>query len=449
MLLPEIRITIIYLVIGVGWILFSDSLLAGLFTSTSVLMSAQSLKGIFYIAVTTLLLYLMLGREFRRKRVIQASLDRHERDYHYVFLNNPQPMWVFDTQTLRFLEVNEAAVEQYGYTRAEFLAMTIKDIRLPGDVPRLLTQINISSSIGDQNQHMGEWQHLLKSGEIIDVDVSGHPMLFEERQAMLIVSRNITGQKVAQREAAEKERLQLALTKEIELRELRNRFMSMVSHEFRNPLATIASSADILQTYYDRLTVERRHEHFDKVKRNVKRLTGLLDDILALTKAESIKPEFQPEPIDLRRLCREIIDDASQNARDNYVISAQLPDQPVHYTADEKLMRHAISNLVSNAVKYSPAGSEINVSLYMTETDWRIKVSDQGMGIPEKDMKRLFSPFHRASNVGGVPGTGLGLAITRQAVELHDGQIEVTSMEGNGTTFMIHLPLMPERVVSQ
>jgi len=244
---------------------------------------------------------------------------------------------------------------------------------------------------------------------------------------------------VSERKLAE-QKLHEALQKERELNELRARFVSMVSHEFRTPLATIQSSSDLVRHYGHKMEEERKQEHLENIAAQVARLTELLDYVLFIGKAQTVGLEFKPTSLDLAAFCQTIVQEIQQ-ITSKHQLTFTVRGESTNVVADEKLLRRAFTNLLSNAVKYSPKGGEVYFDLLWENTEAVIRVRDQGIGIPKEDQKRLFELFHRAGNVGNIAGTGLGLAIIKQAVEAHGGTIEVESEMGQGTTFTVRLPV--------
>ncbi len=553
----EVRVSFAYLILATLWIILSDALLAAI-PIPALVNTLQTYKGALFVMVTALLLFVLLRWELSLRRHSEQAVQRSESNFRYLFINNPLPMWVYDLETLRFLDVNAAATQQYGYSREEFLSMRILDIRPQEDVPRLLEQLKAERP---PLQQSGLWRHRYRDGTIIDVEITSHQLDFAGRPAALVVAQNMTERVKAQTalhesnallnaiinaaplaifrfdtngviqmcnpaaetifgwsaaemlgrrppfvpphlteefvgllrrsltgepfvgyqttrqrkdgtmidvavsaaslpdaqsvvsvvaditevkqmeaERLENERLHLALNKEVELRNLRGRFMSMVSHEFRNPLAIIASSNSMLERYYDRMQPAGRAEHFATIDTQVKRLTELLDDILTILRLESIGPDFKPTALDLVELSSRLASEMrlqTQNAR-QIEFSSPISQAPIQ--GDAKMLRHAIGNLLSNAVKYSPPQSTVQLEIGTQDDQFVVRVKDQGIGIPPENLTRLFEPFYRADNVGDIPGSGLGLAITRQAAELHGGRLVVDSVVGVGSTFTIYLP---------
>jgi len=213
----------------------------------------------------------------------------------------------------------------------------------------------------------------------------------------------------------------------------------MVSHEFRNPLAVMQTNLDLLRHYDDRLTAEQKQQRLDNLQVFIKRMSDLLENLLTISRSEAGKVEFRPGPTNLLTLCQDIANEIRTTAPPSLTFQVTAQGECMAF-ADSLLLRQAITNLVSNAAKYSKPGGTVDVLLDCQSDTLTIRVADQGIGIPQKDQARLFEGFHRASNVGLIPGTGLGLLIARLAIERHGGTITFESEEGAGSTFTITLP---------
>jgi len=263
-----------------------------------------------------------------------------------------------------------------------------------------------------------------------------------ENEAILATFRDITEQKILEAELMEKELLRVALEKEQELGELKNRFMSTVSHEFRTPLAMILTSSELLERYYERLSIERRELAFGTIKAQVRHLGDMLDDISIIVKAQMGRLEFHPQPLDLEQLCRRIVSDIQATIG----VAHRLDFTPIgefsNIAIDERLLQHMLRNLLSNAVKYSPPNELVKIELCHQHDEITLQVSDHGIGIPVSDQERLFEAYHRATNVGSIGGTGLGLKIVKDCAELHGGSVAFESEEGRGTRFTVRLPVL-------
>ncbi|BAY11248.1 hybrid sensor histidine kinase/response regulator [Calothrix sp. NIES-2098] len=244
-----------------------------------------------------------------------------------------------------------------------------------------------------------------------------------------------------------------ALEKEKEDQKIKNQFFSMISHEFRNPLSNIFTCTELLTDRSHQLTEAKKDEYLNHIQNSVQHLEHLLGDVLLIGKAETGKIQFNPEPLDIEKFCQNLIADVKLTASENHNIiftvqgsSASKENTITKQTSqaiglDEKMLRHILINLLTNAVKYSPQGGTINLELFYVPGEVIFRLQDEGIGIPEADQENLFNSFHRCSNVGNIPGNGLGLAIVKHYVELHGGEISFASKPGIGTTFIVNLPI--------
>jgi len=245
---------------------------------------------------------------------------------------------------------------------------------------------------------------------------------------------------ITQRQRAQAE-LGKALNTERELGELKSRFVSMVSHEFRTPLGIIMSSSEILKSYQDRLSAEKRGEHLNDIFQSTRRMGDLIEEVLLLSRVEAGRLGCKPEPLDLGDLCRRLSDETLSATQQRCPIVFKERGSLSGARADEALLRHIFGNLLSNAVKYSHPGTPVEFTVERQGMDAVFVVRDRGIGVPEADVKLLFQPFHRARNVGEAPGSGLGLVIVQRCVNLHGGSIKLESVEAVGTTVTVRLGL--------
>jgi PAS domain S-box-containing protein len=275
-----------------------------------------------------------------------------------------------------------------------------------------------------------------RNGELFWVEMGGSCVRPNDPDSGVIWTfLEITGRKKSEFEVRE------ALEQQKALNELRSRFVAMTSHEFRTPLAAILSAEELLRHYGDRLPQAERIEVLDSIAGGVQRMSRMMDRVLLLGAADAGMLDFQPQRIELKALCRQFVDEAraQQPASEAELALEVAPDVGAgHY--DDRLLRHIFSNLLSNALKYSPGGGRIRFKVWREDSSMVFEVADQGIGIPADEIPHLFGSFHRASNVGAIQGTGLGLAIARNAVERHGGAIEVASELGAGTVFKVSLP---------
>jgi signal transduction histidine kinase len=239
------------------------------------------------------------------------------------------------------------------------------------------------------------------------------------------------------------ERLAEALSHERELNAMKTNFISMVTHELRTPLSVVQSSADILSRYQDRLSPEKRAEHFRAIAHAVTRITDLSEEVLLFSRFEANGIQLKAGALDLPAFCsaliRELLSATNEKCPITFACETGLPAA----NADERLLRHVLVNLLGNAVKYSLAGAEVSLRLMRRGEHAVFTIADCGMGIPAAEQSRLFQTFFRGANVEHLPGTGLGLVIVKRCVNLHGGTVSLTSEEGKGTTVTVELPLFP------
>ena len=243
---------------------------------------------------------------------------------------------------------------------------------------------------------------------------------------------------IKQKQAEEKVRK--ALEKEKELSELKSKFITIASHEFRTPLATMLSSTDLVEFYHKNNLEEKFNIQLERIRNNINHLTGIIDNLLVISKVDSGKIEFEQSYINSFEFMSEIYEDTKVNLLPNQTLkfNNSIPDK--YLFIDKKLFRIVLMNIISNAIKYSPNGGEIEIELYSEDGQIVFKISDKGIGISEKDRNYLFQEFYRATNVGNLTGSGIGLTIVKKYVELHNGKIEIYSKEGEGTIFWVYIP---------
>lgn len=276
----------------------------------------------------------------------------------------------------------------------------------------------------------GDWAWVLSRGRVVE--------RAEDGRALRMTGTNVD---ITQRKRAEAELL-AALQREKELSDMKSKFVSIASHELRTPLATILSSSELLEHYSDNLSAEDKLKMLHGIQGAVKRMNAMIEDVLIIGKAEAGALQFDPKPMDLPDLCKKVVEELRGGVAKDHVIQFEQQFDRASLNLDEKLLRHILTNLLSNAAKYSPPGSVVSLLLAERDGQALIEVADQGIGIPVEDQARLFESFHRASNVGSRQGTGLGLVIVKKAAELHGGSISIDSKVDAGTRISVHLPLM-------
>ena len=235
--------------------------------------------------------------------------------------------------------------------------------------------------------------------------------------------------------------LRVEQEKQRELSDLKSRFVSMTSHEFRTPLSVIMSSSEMLEAYADKWSIEKKAEHFLRIRTAALGMTEMLDAILMIGRSDSGVLAFNPKPLLIEAFCVDVVEAVSHASKQPNRVQYHGPENSLPVPADESLLRHVLQNLLSNALKYSPNGREVRFDV-TRENGWLVfDVRDHGIGISAEDQVHLFETFHRGSNVGSIAGTGLGLAIVKRAVELHGGTLTLHSELGVGSRFTVRIPI--------
>ncbi|MEG5060991.1 PAS domain-containing sensor histidine kinase [Microcoleus sp. A2-C5] len=353
------------------------------------------------------------------------------------------------TTTLGIIKtVNQSAQWLFGYSEAELI-----------DHPLSIIVVEETLLYQARHRYILSQKELLKELEVVCTTKAGAEIWVEfscsaiQTELKGLYDFVYIGRDITERKQKDME-IRHSLAKEQELRQLKSRFFSMLAHEFGNPLNTVLFATQILKEYGDAITNEEKKEYLEHIKSASKHMAQLLDDVRLLSSAEAGKLQFNPAPVDLQNFCRELVESIKisygQNHKINFTCRKSLPpakqtdreSEEIKYwhALDAKLLRHILTNLLSNALKYSPIDSYIDFQLNCHNEEATFKIKDAGIGIPIEDQEQLFESYYRAQNVGKIPGTGLGLSIVKQCVDLHGGQIEFSSDTGLGTTFIVTIP---------
>lgn len=279
---------------------------------------------------------------------------------------------------------------------------------------------------------------LRKDGEEFPIELAIVPVVMKGEYSFTAFISDITVQKQVHQE------MEKALSKERELNELKSRFVSMTSHEFRTPLTTIKQNIDLIG-----FKLENQHpedfpdyqKYLNRVDSEIRRVTSLMNDILMLGRIESGRIEARKKPTDLKAFCERVVSNQSGPAGDGRVVTMKVTGVPQPVAIDDQLFDHVLQNLLSNAMKYSKGQPAPELTLRYDKLEHvSIHIKDYGIGIPAKDIKGLFQTFYRATNVSNIQGTGLGLSIVKEFVDLHGGTINVASEPGQGSEFVVEVP---------
>ncbi len=377
----------------------------------------------------------------------EASMEADENpqysegQYQLLFERNPLPMWVYDPATLRFLTVNEAAIRHYGYSRREFLGMTIKDIRPAEDVPALLADVKANRSTPTVTS---VWRHRKKDGTLIDVEITSHEFQFGEHKTKLVLAKDITEQLHAEAQVCQlneelEERVSertaelTAANKELEA------FSYSVSHDLRAPLrAIIGYSQLILEDYAVRLDTEGQRL-LGVIAAEALRMSQLIDDLLTFSGLG--RQRVQMTDVDMTALALS----AFQS-----LIATHLPKAPQlniktlpPARGDSAMLRQVFVNLLDNAIKFSRVRKDATIEIGGScDRDQNVYyVKDNGVGFDEKYIAKLFGVFQRLHAEEEFAGTGVGLALVQRIILRHGGKVWAGSKLGEGATFYFAIPV--------
>lgn len=366
-------------------------------------------------------------------------------------------IFIFDATTLKFIQVNKGARRNIGYTLDEIRELTPLDVKREFEEEEFLRIIEPLRK-GTVNELTFETTHTRKDKTTYPIEVHlqysnlGEQPVFvafisdvsqrKEYEHRILMHSEELEKKVIERTEelrASEAKLRESFEKEKQLGELKSRFVSMASHEFRTPLSSILSSANLIGRYEKESQHDKRMKHVNRIESSVRNLTAILNDFLSLEKLESGKIRYNPIEIEVNEYIQHVIDEMSLISKNNQKI-LHFHEGNSTIKADEHLLKNIIINLLSNGIKYSPEGKNVELHTQYADGKINIQVKDYGIGIPEEDQKLMFTRFFRAHNVTNIQGTGLGLTIVKRYLDLMDGKIWFESEEGKGTTFFVEIP---------
>lgn len=384
------------------------------------------------------------AEEAHQRQLAQAhaeradALEQANAAYHAV-LENAQDAIVLTDSHGRINNWNRQAALSFGRTLEEALGQ---------DIIALLFAARFHGAVGatimrqravEEDTPRLEVMALRRDGSEFPIELSVTSTTVRSQFECSFFIRDISQRVKAALEIA------ASLARQQELAELKSRFVSMASHEFRTPLATILSSSDLLRVHGARMDEEQRAGCFEFISQAVHRMKDMLEDVLLIGTTDAGVSQFKPLAHDLRPLCESIVAEVTRGIAQNFetlhAIDLRMADDFCQADLDERWFRHIFCNLLSNAVKYSPDGGVVLFEVMARAGEVEFLVVDHGIGVPAQEIPRLFEPFFRASTSASISGTGLGLSIVQRAVELHGGRISVESERGQGTTFKVVLPL--------
>ena len=386
----------------------------------------------------------------RQRRAVEESLRRSETEYRFLFISHPEPMWLYDIETLKFIEVNDAAIKQYGFSREEFQSMSIKDIRPAEEVEPLLG--NIASST-EQIERSGPWRHRRKDGATLEVEIISHSVTIGGREARLVVAVDVTEKNLVERHLSRAERMESI-----------GQLAGGVAHDFNNLLSVIINYAGFVRETVSESPVQTDAERWRSISEDVAqieraatRATELTQQLLAFARRETVRPE----PVDINGVVEEVTKFLHRTLGEEVELGSSLTPRLHLVEIDPGKLEQVLVNLAVNARDAMRDGGTLTISTENVEVTVgdsqfpgvppgpavRLQVADTGAGMESDVIERAFEPFFTTKPAG--VGTGLGLATVYGIITSAGGTLRIDSTVGAGTTFTIVLPEAPAAPVSK
>ena len=362
-----------------------------------------------------------------------------------IFNESLNEIYVFDAETLKFINANRGALKNIGYTIDELKSMTPVDLK-SGIDEATFRKNYIDKLLKNQEEQIEfETIHIRKDGTSYPVMVHLQLSLLKDKKVFVAIVVDITEQKnyTIKLEKTVQERtlqLQEALSKEKELNELKTKFLSLVSHEFKTPLSGIATSLMLLEKYKLTEQQPKRNKHLAILKGKVNYLNTILNDFLSIERLETGTFNYSFSDFRLSKVINEVVYNSNMLLKEGQHINYPANIDDISMYQDERIIEIILSNILQNAVKYSGKNSEIDIRIRQNKNDTVFEIEDHGIGIPKKDMENIFERYYRAENVLNMQGTGIGLNIVKTHLENLGGHIKIESIEHKGTLVTLKIP---------
>lgn len=417
------------------------ALLLGL--GLALLIIASALAWIVLLRRQVNLRTLALERELKERRRVEEALKEQERNYREIYHSTKDAIFIHDSAG-GIIDVNDAALEMFGYSRAEMKTLSLEDLSCVEEGYTKERAFQTIQTARKQGVSTFEWRSRKKNGEGFWSEVKLSHSKIGGQERILAVVRDVSERKKGEEE---RDRL-LAQQREIEaLREadtLKDQFLSILSHELRTPLNAITGFGSILEDEVQGPLNPKQHESLSKILAGAETLLYLVNDILDMSRIQAGKFTLSPRPMRFQEIAEEVVENIVPLAEKKHQeLRKDVPSSLPEVLADEKRIAQVLTNLLNNAIKFTPEGGEIRVRASNEGTFIRCEVTDNGPGISPENLPKLFKPFSQLdmSMTRKAGGTGLGLSISKAIVEMHGGQIGVESEFGKGSTFWFTLPI--------
>jgi len=374
-------------------------------------------------------------------------------DLHRFFYKNPNNLCIAGLDGF-FKEMNDSFCTFLGYTKEELMSKSFMDLIHPEDIAKTVKEMESLSdgitTFSFENRYLkadGDYVHLLWTSDVDEANgliyavASDITKLKSYESDLQKVNESLEFRVKERTEELEKNQLvlQKSLEEEKEFNKLKSKFISMASHEFRTPLTSVSSSADLIQLYVQKGKYDRIQKHVDVIHGSVQHVHRLLEDFLSVTKLEENRIVLNVKKFNIHDLMNEVIEELKLQLKEGQKILLDSEDVELSISSDRNILKNIFFNLITNAIKYSSEGDSIEVSMAKVDNITKVSVKDHGIGIPEADQKFMFSRFFRGSNTTGIKGTGLGLNIVKDYVQMLNSEVSFKSEEGEGTTFLLKL----------
>jgi len=434
---PALRVAVLYLLIGGGWILLSDRILAILVQDAAELSRWQSVKGIGFVIAMAIILYAERAHATRLSRRQEELLSQRIA----LFEQAPSPLWVVDLHDLRFLAVNPAAEQFYGYSRDEFCQMNLSDLRTAEEKAAISPMIN---TLIREGSYRYTTRHVRKDGSMVDVTVSGRTLVWDGKLAAVFSITDIT-------ELLDNERALRELTQKLEQRvaertadlQRKNRdletFAYSISHDLKAPLRGIDGYSRLLLDDHAHSLNEEGREFLHAIRRGATQMAQLIDALLEYSRLE--RRNLVVGRVEMRPLIENLLNEFQNEMKARAVqVTVNLPFDSVDH--DHPSLYQALHNLLENALKFTQKQPQPHIEIGGEERDTSriLWVRDNGIGFDLQYHDRIFEIFQRLNHSDEYPGTGVGLSIVRKAMERVGGRVWAVSAPGEGATFFLEIP---------